>query len=40
VPGERDFFQIGELPILGSGEFDLKRLKDVALERTREAKVG
>jgi acyl-[acyl-carrier-protein]-phospholipid O-acyltransferase/long-chain-fatty-acid--[acyl-carrier-protein] ligase len=40
LPGERDFFQIGELPILGSGKLDLKRLKDVALERAREAKAG
>jgi acyl-[acyl-carrier-protein]-phospholipid O-acyltransferase/long-chain-fatty-acid--[acyl-carrier-protein] ligase len=32
LPGERDFFQLPELPILGSGKIDLKRLKDIALE--------
>jgi acyl-[acyl-carrier-protein]-phospholipid O-acyltransferase/long-chain-fatty-acid--[acyl-carrier-protein] ligase len=35
VPGERDFFQVNELPILGSGKLDLKRLKDIALEMTK-----
>ncbi len=38
LPGERDFLPIAELPILGSGKLDLKRLKDIALERTRGAK--
>jgi acyl-[acyl-carrier-protein]-phospholipid O-acyltransferase/long-chain-fatty-acid--[acyl-carrier-protein] ligase len=40
VPGERDFFQIAELPVLGSGKIDLKRLKDIALERASAAKAG
>jgi acyl-[acyl-carrier-protein]-phospholipid O-acyltransferase/long-chain-fatty-acid--[acyl-carrier-protein] ligase len=35
VPRERDFFQIPELPVLGSGKVDLKRVKELALERTR-----
>jgi acyl-[acyl-carrier-protein]-phospholipid O-acyltransferase/long-chain-fatty-acid--[acyl-carrier-protein] ligase len=35
VPKERDFFQIPELPILGTGKLDLKRVKEMALERTR-----
>jgi len=35
LPGERDFFQVPELPILGSGKIDLKRLKDIALEMTK-----
>jgi acyl-[acyl-carrier-protein]-phospholipid O-acyltransferase/long-chain-fatty-acid--[acyl-carrier-protein] ligase len=35
LPGERDFYEIAELPILGSGKLDLKRLKDMAVERTR-----
>ena len=35
VPGERDFFQIPELPILGTGKVDLKRVKELALERAR-----
>ncbi len=30
VPGERDFFRVGELPILGSGKLDLKRVKEMA----------
>lgn len=38
LPGERDFLQIAELPILGSGKMDLKRLQDIALERAREGK--
>jgi acyl-[acyl-carrier-protein]-phospholipid O-acyltransferase/long-chain-fatty-acid--[acyl-carrier-protein] ligase len=33
VPGERDFYEIPELPILGSGKLDLKRLKELAVER-------
>jgi acyl-[acyl-carrier-protein]-phospholipid O-acyltransferase/long-chain-fatty-acid--[acyl-carrier-protein] ligase len=35
VPKERDFFQIPELPILGTGKVDLKRVKELALERAR-----
>ncbi|MBV9124630.1 MAG: AMP-binding protein, partial [Planctomycetes bacterium] len=34
VPAERDFFQVPELPLLGSGKLDLKRVKELALERT------
>ena len=30
VPGERDFFEVPELPLLGSGKVDLKRLKEIA----------
>ena len=32
VPGPRDFFQVSELPILGSGKLDLKKCKDLAME--------
>jgi acyl-[acyl-carrier-protein]-phospholipid O-acyltransferase / long-chain-fatty-acid--[acyl-carrier-protein] ligase len=32
VPGQRDFFQVPELPILGSGKLDLKRCKEIATE--------
>ena len=32
VPGERDFYQVHELPVLGSGKLDLKRVKDMAQE--------
>ncbi len=35
VPKERDFFQIAEMPILGTGKVDLKRIKELALERAR-----
>jgi acyl-[acyl-carrier-protein]-phospholipid O-acyltransferase/long-chain-fatty-acid--[acyl-carrier-protein] ligase len=31
VPGERDFFPVHQLPVLGSGKLDLKRVKDLAL---------
>jgi acyl-[acyl-carrier-protein]-phospholipid O-acyltransferase/long-chain-fatty-acid--[acyl-carrier-protein] ligase len=34
VPRERDFYQVPELPVLGSGKVDLKRVKELALERT------
>jgi acyl-[acyl-carrier-protein]-phospholipid O-acyltransferase/long-chain-fatty-acid--[acyl-carrier-protein] ligase len=33
LPGERDFYQIPEIPVLGSGKLDLQRLKELALER-------
>ncbi|MCS6851355.1 MAG: AMP-binding protein [Gemmataceae bacterium] len=35
IPGERDFVEIPELPILGSGKLDLRRLKEMACELTR-----
>jgi acyl-[acyl-carrier-protein]-phospholipid O-acyltransferase/long-chain-fatty-acid--[acyl-carrier-protein] ligase len=31
LPGERDFYRIEEMPLLGSGKLDLKRLKELAL---------
>jgi len=34
VPRQRDFFQIPELPILGTGKLDLKRCKEIALQKT------
>jgi acyl-[acyl-carrier-protein]-phospholipid O-acyltransferase/long-chain-fatty-acid--[acyl-carrier-protein] ligase len=36
VPGPRDFFAVPEMPLLGSGKLDLKRLKDVALELAKK----
>ena len=36
LPGERDFFQIAEMPVLGSGKLDLQRLKQLALEKTEK----
>jgi acyl-[acyl-carrier-protein]-phospholipid O-acyltransferase/long-chain-fatty-acid--[acyl-carrier-protein] ligase len=35
LPGSRDFFVVPELPVLGSGKVDLKRVKELALEMTR-----
>jgi acyl-[acyl-carrier-protein]-phospholipid O-acyltransferase/long-chain-fatty-acid--[acyl-carrier-protein] ligase len=35
VPGPRDFFQVAELPILGTGKLDLKKCKEKALELAR-----
>jgi acyl-[acyl-carrier-protein]-phospholipid O-acyltransferase/long-chain-fatty-acid--[acyl-carrier-protein] ligase len=32
VPGERDFYRVPELPVLGSGKLDLKRVKEMAQE--------
>jgi acyl-[acyl-carrier-protein]-phospholipid O-acyltransferase/long-chain-fatty-acid--[acyl-carrier-protein] ligase len=31
VPRERDFIQVDEIPLLGSGKVDLKRVKEIAL---------
>ncbi len=35
LPSEHDFFQVPELPVLGSGKLDLKRVKEMALEMTQ-----
>ena len=35
VPRERDFYQIAEVPVLGTGKLDLKKCKEIALDRTR-----
>jgi acyl-[acyl-carrier-protein]-phospholipid O-acyltransferase/long-chain-fatty-acid--[acyl-carrier-protein] ligase len=35
LPSERDFFQVPELPLLGSGKVNLQQLKEMALERAR-----
>jgi len=32
LPRERDFYQVPEFPILGSGKLDLKRCKELARE--------
>ena len=32
VPAERDFYPVPELPVLGSGKVNLKRVKELALE--------
>jgi acyl-[acyl-carrier-protein]-phospholipid O-acyltransferase/long-chain-fatty-acid--[acyl-carrier-protein] ligase len=35
VPGERDFYGVAELPVLGSGKVNLKGVKDLALALVR-----
>ena len=35
VPGDRDYYPVNELPLLGSGKLDLKRVKDLAMQVTR-----
>ncbi|MCE9533931.1 MAG: AMP-binding protein [Planctomycetes bacterium] len=32
IPSDRDFFVIPEMPVLGSGKLDLRKLKDLALQ--------
>jgi acyl-[acyl-carrier-protein]-phospholipid O-acyltransferase / long-chain-fatty-acid--[acyl-carrier-protein] ligase len=32
VPGQRDFFEVAELPMLGSGKLDLKKCKELAMQ--------
>jgi acyl-[acyl-carrier-protein]-phospholipid O-acyltransferase/long-chain-fatty-acid--[acyl-carrier-protein] ligase len=32
VPAEKDFLQVAEMPVLGSGKVDMKRLKEMAQE--------
>ena len=38
LPGERDFFQVAELPILGSGKVNLQQVKEMALGCVNGAK--
>jgi acyl-[acyl-carrier-protein]-phospholipid O-acyltransferase/long-chain-fatty-acid--[acyl-carrier-protein] ligase len=40
LPGERDFFLIPEMPVLGSGKLDLKRVKELALEKTAKTELA
>jgi acyl-[acyl-carrier-protein]-phospholipid O-acyltransferase/long-chain-fatty-acid--[acyl-carrier-protein] ligase len=35
LPSEKDFVQIAEMPLLGSGKVDLKRIKELAQEKVR-----
>ncbi len=35
LPGERDFFEVPEIPVLGAGKLDLKGVRDLALQRVR-----
>jgi acyl-[acyl-carrier-protein]-phospholipid O-acyltransferase/long-chain-fatty-acid--[acyl-carrier-protein] ligase len=38
VPSPRDFYPVPEMPLLGSGKLDLKRVKDLATEMASRAK--
>lgn len=33
IPGRDSFLEVGEIPLLGTGKADLKRVKEIALER-------
>lgn len=35
VPSQRDFFEIQEMPVLGSGKMDFKKVKEIAVERSK-----
>ena len=35
VPGDRDYYPVNELPVLGTGKLDLKRVKDLAMQVAR-----
>lgn len=32
VPGDRDYFEVKELPVLGTGKLDLRKVKELALQ--------
>jgi len=36
VPSERDFFAVPEMPVLGSGKLNLQRVKEMAVELSRQ----
>jgi acyl-[acyl-carrier-protein]-phospholipid O-acyltransferase/long-chain-fatty-acid--[acyl-carrier-protein] ligase len=40
IPSPRDFFQVPELPLLGTGKLDIKKCKEKALELARGDKVA
>jgi acyl-[acyl-carrier-protein]-phospholipid O-acyltransferase/long-chain-fatty-acid--[acyl-carrier-protein] ligase len=35
IPGERDYFEVKELPLLGTGKLDLKKVKELAVQVAR-----
>ena len=35
IPGERDYFEVKELPVLGTGKLDLRKVKDLAVQVAR-----
>jgi acyl-[acyl-carrier-protein]-phospholipid O-acyltransferase/long-chain-fatty-acid--[acyl-carrier-protein] ligase len=40
IPDERDFVEIPEMPVLGTGKLDLKRVKELARERKTRSRVA
>lgn len=36
IPSDRDYFPVTEMPVLGSGKLDLKRVKDLATEFAKQ----
>jgi acyl-[acyl-carrier-protein]-phospholipid O-acyltransferase/long-chain-fatty-acid--[acyl-carrier-protein] ligase len=34
IPDRRDFYEVEAIPLLGSGKFDLRRIKELAVEKT------
>lgn len=36
LPAKTNFVKVDSLPLLGSGKLDLRRLKQIAMERLRE----
>lgn len=40
IPKERDFFQVTELPLLGTGKLNLKLVKEMAIEVTQRSTDG
>ena len=37
IPGDRDFYPIAEIPVLGTGKTDLRKVKEMALAIVRES---
>jgi len=35
IPGERDYFEVKELPLLGTGKLDLRKVKELAVQVAR-----
>jgi acyl-[acyl-carrier-protein]-phospholipid O-acyltransferase/long-chain-fatty-acid--[acyl-carrier-protein] ligase len=40
LPSQRDFYQVAELPVLGSGKLDLRRVQELAVELAGRSRRG
>lgn len=38
IPKKEDFYQVGEIPVLGSGKLDLKSIKNIAVNLSKSSK--